>query len=67
MFSSAQRPDRLWDPPLLLSNAYWGGGSVSSGVKLSQREPDHSLPYSVVVMTGGAIPQFPSASSWHGA
>jgi len=23
-FSSTARPDRLWDPPSLLSNSYWG-------------------------------------------
>jgi hypothetical protein len=27
VFSSPCRPDRLWDPPNLLSNEYWGGGS----------------------------------------
>jgi hypothetical protein len=24
IFSSPQRPDRLWDPPNLLSSEYWG-------------------------------------------
>jgi hypothetical protein len=35
-FSSPCRPDRLWDPPNLLSNGYWG--SFPGG------KADHSLP-----------------------
>jgi hypothetical protein len=48
IFSSPYRPDRLWDPPRLLSNGY-GGGVLSPGVKRQGREADHSPPASAEV------------------
>jgi hypothetical protein len=51
-----QSPDRLWGPPNL-SSGY-------RGVKLLGREADYSLPSSAEVKNGGAIPPFPSTSSW---
>jgi hypothetical protein len=42
-FSSPPRPDRLGDPPSLLSNEY---RELSPGLKRSEREPDHPRPYS---------------------
>jgi hypothetical protein len=47
-FSSPPRPERLWGPPSLLSNGYWGGG-FSLGVKRPGREADHSPPSSAEV------------------
>jgi hypothetical protein len=45
-FSSPPRPDRLWGPPSLLSSEYQGS---FAGVKLPEREGDHSLPSSAEV------------------
>jgi hypothetical protein len=47
IFSSPRRPDRLWCPPILLSN--WYRGLFSLGVKLPGREADHSPPASAEV------------------
>jgi hypothetical protein len=47
IFSSPCRPDRLWDPPNLLSNGY--RGALSPGVKRPRREADYSHPASVEV------------------
>jgi len=42
IFSSPLRPDRLWSPPSLLSNGYWG-------VKRPECVGDHSPPSSVEI------------------
>jgi hypothetical protein len=47
IFSSPQRPDRLWGSPSLISNGYWGG--LSPGVKRQWREAENSLPTSAEV------------------
>jgi hypothetical protein len=65
LFSYAQRPDRLWGPPSLLSNGHWG--FLSPGVKWPGREADHSSPSSAEAKNGGAIPPLPHTSSWHSA
>jgi hypothetical protein len=44
---TARRPARLWGPPNLLSNGYWG--ALSPGVKLPGREADRSPPTSAGV------------------
>jgi hypothetical protein len=49
IFSSPRRPDRLWGPPNLISNGYRGGGAISSGLKRTGREADHSRPASAEV------------------
>jgi hypothetical protein len=41
-FPSPLCPERLWDPPSLLSNGY--RGALSLGVKRPGREADHSPP-----------------------
>jgi hypothetical protein len=41
-FSSPQLPDRLWGPPSLQSNGYWG--LFLRGVKRPEREAHHSSP-----------------------
>jgi hypothetical protein len=41
---SSPRPDKLWGPPSLLPNGYWG--ALSAAVK-RQSEVDHSPPTSV--------------------
>jgi hypothetical protein len=46
MFSSPNRPDRLWGPPSLLNNGYWGRSSL---VKQRGRGADHSYPTSAEV------------------
>jgi hypothetical protein len=46
-FSSPPRPDRLWDPPSLLSNVYQG--ALSLGVKRLGREADQLPPSSAEV------------------
>jgi hypothetical protein len=57
--SPPQRPDRLWGPPNLVSNGYWG---LSSGVKWLQLEADQSLPSNAEVKKGKAIPSLPNTS-----
>jgi len=47
IFSSSLRPDRLWNPPSLLSNGYQG--ALSLGVKRQGHEADHSPPSSAEV------------------
>jgi hypothetical protein len=42
IFSSPLRPDRLWDPPSLVSSGYWG--LLLRGVKRPRHETDHSPP-----------------------
>jgi hypothetical protein len=42
LFPSQPRPDRLWDPPSLLSNGYLG--TPSPGVKWPGHENDHLPP-----------------------
>jgi hypothetical protein len=53
-FSAAQRPDRLWCPPSLLSN----------GVEWPDREADHLHPSSAEAKNGGAVCPLPHTSSW---
>jgi hypothetical protein len=50
----------------LISRAMRAGVSFSGG-KRPRREAYHSLPSSVEVKNGGAIPTLPSTSSWPGA
>jgi hypothetical protein len=47
IFSSPRRPDRLWGPPNLLSNGYWGLSPRE--VKRLGREADRSPPTSAEV------------------
>jgi hypothetical protein len=64
-FSTPQYPDRLWSPPSILSNGYWG--VLSPGVKQLGREADHSTSSGAEVKNGGAIPPLPHTSPWYGA
>jgi hypothetical protein len=50
--SPPQHPDRLWDPPNLLSNGYWG---PSSEVERPGRDADHSPLVQRLRMHGGLI------------
>jgi hypothetical protein len=45
----------------------WVPGALSSGIKRSGREDDHSSPSSVEVKDDGAIPLLPHTPSWRGA
>jgi hypothetical protein len=58
--SSPQRPDRLWDPPSLLSNCSLGG-------KAPGIWSYHSPSSSVEVKNGAAILPLPDMSSWRDA
>jgi hypothetical protein len=51
------RPARLWGPPTLLSNGYWG--FFPPGVKRPERDADHSPPSSPEVKNYGSIPPLP--------
>jgi hypothetical protein len=65
-FSSPQCPDRLWGPPSLQRNGYWGlflWGRGKAAVDIA----DHSPPSSAEVKKSGALPPFPHMSSWHSA
>jgi hypothetical protein len=63
--SSPQRPDRLWDPPIILHNLYlW---LFSPGVNRPDREADHSLPSFAVVKNSGGIPPLSHTSTRRGA
>jgi hypothetical protein len=64
IFSSPQRPDRLWGPPSLLFNGYRGS---FPGVKQPGPEADHSPPSSTEVKNCGAVSPLPHMSSWYGA
>jgi hypothetical protein len=46
IFTSLYRLERLWGPPSLLFNGYWGS---FPGVKRPRREPDHSPPASAEI------------------
>jgi hypothetical protein len=61
VYSSPQRPDRMWGPLRLLSNGYWG--LFLRWVKRQRRIADHSLPSSAEVKKGGAIPPLSYMSS----
>jgi hypothetical protein len=45
----------------------WVPGAFSPGVKLQEREADHSPPSSAEVKKGGAILPLPNMFSWHSA
>jgi hypothetical protein len=45
----------------------WLAGVLSVGVKLQEREADHSPPCSAEVKNGGVIFPLPHMSSWHSA
>jgi len=45
-FLSSARPDRLWSPPNLITTSV--SSALSPGVKLAERETDHSPPTSAV-------------------
>jgi hypothetical protein len=62
LFSSPQRPNRLWGPMNFLSNGYPGRHSRKK--KRPRREADHLPPSSAGVKNGGAIP--PPAIHLHG-
>jgi hypothetical protein len=55
-FSSAQRPDQLWDQPNLLSNGYREGYPEVKGMG---NEADHSPPFNTEAKNIGAIPSLP--------
>jgi hypothetical protein len=52
-FTKTQRPDRLWDPPSLLTKGYRGW------VKRPDREVKHLPPSSTDIKKSGAIPPRP--------
>jgi hypothetical protein len=60
LFSSPQRPDRLWDPPPQPPTP-WVPGALSQGVKWQGHEADHSTPPIAEVNNCGAIPPLPPA------
>jgi hypothetical protein len=74
-FSSPPRPDRLWGPPSLLSNGYYGLFTEGGGVKWPVREADHSPPSSASVCVCVCVCQecvelylySLKTPSWHGA
>jgi hypothetical protein len=65
IFSSPNRPDRLWGPPNLLSNEYQG--LFSLGVKQPGREVDHSPPTSAKVKKMWIFTFTPHTPSWRSA
>jgi hypothetical protein len=65
IFSSQNRPGRLWGPPNLLFNGY--GGALSSGVKRPGREIDHSPPTSAEVKKMWISTSTPHTPSWRSA
>jgi hypothetical protein len=56
-YSSPLHPDRLWFPPILLSNGY--RGVLYLEVKRSDHDADHSPPYAGKVKNSGATPPLP--------
>jgi hypothetical protein len=53
MLSSPPCPDRLWGPLRHLCSGY--RGLLAPGVKRSEREVDHSPPFSAEVKMRGAV------------
>jgi hypothetical protein len=64
--SAPQHQNQPWGPPSLLSTGY-GGGALSTGVKQTGHEADHSTPSSAEFKNGGAIFPLPHMSSQHSA
>jgi hypothetical protein len=63
LLSSPPRPERLWDPPSLLSS---GWRAISPGVKRPGREAHRSPPSSAEV-NSRSYTSTPHTSSWRGA
>jgi hypothetical protein len=61
IFSSPQRPDRLWGPPNLIAN--WSRKYSGRGVKLTT----HLQPVPRSSKCGSIHPLPPHTSSWHSA
>jgi hypothetical protein len=57
-----QRPDRHWDPPILLYSGRWG--LISLGVKRTSGEADRSLSLIAEVNSCGALLPLPNTFSW---
>jgi hypothetical protein len=64
-FYNPQRSDRLYDPPILLSNDY-RGLLFFWGIKRLGRKDDYSPPSSVEVKNCEFISPLRSLSSWRG-
>jgi hypothetical protein len=64
LFSSPQRPDRLWGDAQRLMK--WVNGAASPEIKRKGREADHSPLSSAEIENGGRIPSLPHTSSWRG-
>jgi hypothetical protein len=63
IFSTLQRPDRLWGPSSLL---YTGYGCSFAGVRRPGRQADRSLASSAQVESNEDIPPLLYTSSWRG-
>jgi hypothetical protein len=61
LFTTVSRPAlEPTQPPI-----QWVPGALSLGVKLPEREADHSHPHSAEIKMRGAIPPLPNTPSWY--